>query len=62
MFVKNFIAYFALTVFPAPLSPEITIACLILFSLSYLKEEAATENMFGSKDFLKSRWFSAPII
>jgi len=43
MFVKNFIAYLALTVFPAPLSPEITIACLILFSLSCQKALAATE-------------------
>lgn len=43
--VRNFIAYLALTVFPAPDSPDITIACFILFSFNYLNAELETENI-----------------
>ena len=40
----------ALSVFPDPDSPEITIACLVSEIISFYKAYAAIEYVWGSKD------------
>ena len=46
--------YFALSVFPAPDSPEITIAYLVPEETSYFKAYAAIAYVCGSKDLKTS--------